>query len=98
MSTKGPKRTEKSIEFLIPSEQRQAIIKQILRQLSANDIQQTGTVFKPKDLNLDTQYHIVVSKNTTTNEIQFHAYDPNFEKLKLGKGAQGEVVIAQNLV
>lgn len=99
MSTKGPKRSGKnSIKFLIPADQRQFFIAHIIAQLNEETIQQTGTVFKLSTSEEGTTYHIIVSKNAITNDIEYHAYDPKFEKLKLGKGAQGEVVIAQNLI
>ncbi|MBI2792125.1 MAG: serine/threonine-protein kinase [Gammaproteobacteria bacterium] len=100
MSTKGPKKhkAKKSIEFLIPANHRHEFIDDIISQITEETIQTTGTVFKLKAKNSDITYHIIVSKNSTTGEIEYHAYDPKFEKLKLGKGAQGEVVIAQNLI
>lgn len=99
MSTKGPKlKAKKPIEFLIPANHRQEFIDHIISQITEETIQTTGKVFKIKPKDSDITYHIIVSKNSTTDEIEYHAYDPNFEKLKLGKGAQGEVVIAQNLI
>ena len=82
---------------LIPQDQIQEIIDIIFKQIEDNAINQIGAIFSITLRNDNKPYSVLVTKNPLSNEIEFHAFDPNDKKNELGEGGQGKVVMAENI-
>lgn len=85
---------------LVDDDTRNAIMLSILAQLDSQSIEETGSLFEvapdPRQPNLS--YNVLVTTSVQTQEIEFHIYNPADPSNQLGEGAQGKVIVAQNMV
>lgn len=104
---KGPRKKKshkkdksKINSFLVDDDTRNAIMLSILAQLDSQSIDETGSLFEvAPDSNQPTlSYNVLVTTSAQTQEIEFHIYNPADPSNQLGEGAQGKVIVAQNMV
>ncbi len=88
-------KSKKTSEWIIPEEKILAILYAAEEAMGQVNIEQTGAVLTLSDETDENQlWKLIIAKNDVTDQIQTFILDP---KHTLGKGGQGEVVLAQNI-
>lgn len=86
--------------FLVDDDTRNAIMLSILSQLDNQALDESGSLFEvaPNPNQPTLVYNVLVTTSPQTKEIEFHMYNPADPSNQLGEGAQGKVIVAQNMV
>ncbi|MCS5709329.1 protein kinase [Candidatus Berkiella cookevillensis] len=86
--------------FLADDDTRNAIMLSILSQLDNQSLEESGSLFEvaPNPNQPALIYNVLVTISPQTKEIEFHMYNPVDPSNQLGEGAQGKVIVAQNMV
>src|SRR5690348_4373333 len=85
----------KGTQWIIPESKLDEILEATKEAIPNLDIEKTGQVLSLDDIADKTQkWKLIVAKNEVTGKIETYILDP---KRSLGKGGEGEVVLAQNI-
>lgn len=94
---------------LISEKNAKKIVKSLLAGVSKGDLDintlvSVNTLIKEEGKSkkesekVEKEFYVFITQNPLTHEMEFHAFEPTNSQNELGTGAQGTVVIAQNIV